>query len=227
MLKMCLSGCSFCVLLWHSILFPEDAKYRMQGIIPFNKCVCDFYQIQAVCSVFVDMKDHQMVQSAVRSGRTEVRFYLLHGRKWSLADCISSKHDKDNFCQHNDLGHVFVVALNDCTNSTSFFALSIVDSGKYLRVSSCVFNSSPLKSSLHNWRTWPKSSAKSFPRRERKKNSCIFLNTIQSVCSNWSLNGVVQWVKINWPVHVFWRLWEVVCPNCTKKKAGWVFLLAT
>ena len=42
--------------------------------------------IQAVCSVFADMKDHQMVQSAVRSGRTEVRFYPLHGRKWSLTD---------------------------------------------------------------------------------------------------------------------------------------------
>ena len=38
---------------------------------------------------------------------------------------------------------VFVVALNDCTNSTSSFTLSIGDSGKYLRVSSCAFNSSP------------------------------------------------------------------------------------
>ena len=37
---------------------------------------------------------------------------------------------------------VFFVAFNDCTNCTSFFALSIVDSGKYLRVSSCAFNSS-------------------------------------------------------------------------------------
>ena len=78
---------------------------------------------------------------------------------------------------------VFVVALNDCTNSTSSFTLSIVDSGKYLRVSSCAFNSSPLKSSLYNWRTSPKGSSKSSPRRERKNNSCIFLNTIQSVCS--------------------------------------------
>ena len=86
MLKMCLSGCSFRALIWQSILFPEDAKYWMPGIIPFNKCVCDFYHIQAVCSVFVDMKDHQMVQSAVRSGRTEVRFYPLHGRKWSLTE---------------------------------------------------------------------------------------------------------------------------------------------
>ena len=77
----------------------------------------------------------------------------------------------------------FVVALNDCTNSTSSFTLSIVDSGKYLRVSSCAFNSSPLKSSLYNWRTSPKGSSKSSPRRERKNNSCIFLNTIQSVCS--------------------------------------------
>ena len=48
---------------------------------------------------------------------------------------------------------LFVVAFNDCTNSTSSFTLSIVDSGKYLRVSSCAFNSSPLKSSLYNWRT--------------------------------------------------------------------------
>ena len=78
---------------------------------------------------------------------------------------------------------LFVVALNDCTNSTSSFTLSIVDSGKYLRVSSCAFNSSPLKSSLYNWRTSPKGSSKSSPRRERKNNSCIFLNTIQSVCS--------------------------------------------
>ena len=78
---------------------------------------------------------------------------------------------------------VFVVALNDCTNSTSSFTLSIVDSGKYLRVSSCAFNSSSLKSSLYNWRTSPKGSSKSSPRRERKNNSCIFLNTIQSVCS--------------------------------------------
>ena len=105
MLKMCLSGCSFRALIWQSILFPEDAKYWMPGIIPFNKCVCDFYHIQAVCSVFVDMKDHQMVQSAVRSGRTEVRSYPFHGRKWSLTDCISSRHDKENFCQHNDLGY--------------------------------------------------------------------------------------------------------------------------
>ena len=105
MLKMCLSGCSFCALLWHSILFPEDAKYWMPRIIPVNKCVCDFYHIQAVCSVFVDMKDHQMVQSAVRSGRMEIRFYPLHRRKWSPNDCISSRHDKENFCLHNDLGY--------------------------------------------------------------------------------------------------------------------------
>ena len=77
----------------------------------------------------------------------------------------------------------FVVALNDCTNSTSSFTLSIVDSGKYLRVSSCAFNSSPLKSSLYNWKTSPKGSSKSSPSRERKNNSCIFLNAIQSVCS--------------------------------------------
>ena len=86
MLKMCFSGCSFCALLWHSILFPKDAKYWMPRIILFNKCVCNFYHIQAASSVFVDMKDHQMVQSAVRSGRTDVRFYPLHGRKWSLTD---------------------------------------------------------------------------------------------------------------------------------------------
>ena len=86
MLKMCLSGCSFCALLWHSILFPDDAKYWMPGIIPFNKCVCDFYHIQAVCSVLLDMKDYQMVYLAVSRGRTEVRFYPLHGRKWSLTD---------------------------------------------------------------------------------------------------------------------------------------------
>ena len=78
---------------------------------------------------------------------------------------------------------VFFVALNDCKNSTSYFKLSIIDSGKYLRVSSGAFNLSPLKSSLHNWRTSPKGSSKSSPRRERKNNSCIFLNAIQSVCS--------------------------------------------
>ena len=38
---------------------------------------------------------------------------------------------------------VFVVVLNDCTNSTSSFALSAVDSGKYLTVSSCAFNCPP------------------------------------------------------------------------------------
>ena len=103
MLKMTLSGCSFCALLWHSI--PEEAKFWMLGIIPFNKCVCDFYHIQPVCSVFVDMEDHQMVQSAVRNGWTEVPFYPRHGRKWSLSDCISSRHDKENFCLHNDLGN--------------------------------------------------------------------------------------------------------------------------
>ena len=42
-----------------------------------------------------------------------------------------------------------------------------------------------------------------------------------------SLNSVIQCIKINWPVHVFWQLWEVVCPNCTKRKANWVFSLAT
>ena len=76
---------------------------------------------------------------------------------------------------------VFVVALNDCINSTSSFTLSIVDSEKYLRVSSCAFNLSPLKPSLYNWRTSLKGSSKSSPRGERKSNSCIFLNTIQSV----------------------------------------------
>ena len=101
-----------------------------------------------------------------------------------MAENDRSLTDKGTFCQHNDLRHkVFVVALNDCTNSTSSFTLSIVDSGKYLRVSSCAFNSSTLKSSLCNWRTSPKGSSKSSPRRERKNNSCIFLNTIQSVCS--------------------------------------------
>ena len=101
-----------------------------------------------------------------------------------MAENDRSLTDKENSCQHNDLGtKVFVVALNDCINSTSSFTLSIVDSEKYLRVSSCAFNLSPLKSSLYNWRTSPKGSSKSSPRRERKNNSCIFLNTIQSVCS--------------------------------------------
>ena len=181
---MCLSGCSFCASLWHSILFPEDTKYWMPGIIPFYKCVCDFYHIQAVCSVFVGMKDHQMVQSAFRSGRTEVRFYSLHGRKWSLTDCICRSMTRRIFTSTITWGtKVFVVALNDCINSSSSFTLSIVDSGKYLRVSTCAFNSSPLKSSLCNWRTSHKGSSKSSPRRERKNNSCIFLNAIQSVCS--------------------------------------------
>ena len=137
MLKMCLSGCSFCALLWYSILFPEDAKYWMPGIIPFNKCVCDFYHIQAVCSVFVDMKDHQMVQSAAKM--VERRYVLT---------CFMVENDRSLtalavgiFASTVTWGtKVFVVALNDCTNSTSSFALSIVDSGKYLRVSSCVFN---------------------------------------------------------------------------------------
>ena len=53
---------------------------------------------------------------------------------------------------------LFIVAFNNCTNSTSFFTLSIVDSGKYLSISSCAFNSSPLKSSLCNWRSSPKGS---------------------------------------------------------------------
>ena len=141
MLKICLSGCSFCVLLSHSNLFPKDAKYWMPRIIRFNKCVCDFYHIQAVSSVFVDMKDNQMVQLAVKSARTEVRFDPLHGRKWLLTDCISSRHDKENFPSIMTWDtKVFILAVNDCTNSTSSFALSIVDSGKCLRVSSCAFN---------------------------------------------------------------------------------------
>ena len=78
---------------------------------------------------------------------------------------------------------VFFVALNDCTNSTSSFKLSIIDSGRYLRVFSCAFNLSPLKSSLYNWSTSPKGSSKSSPRREHENNFCIFLNTIQSICS--------------------------------------------
>ena len=100
MLKMCFSGCSFCALLWHSILFPKDAKYWMPRIILFNKCVCNFYHIQAASSVFVDMKDHQMFQSAVRSGRTEVRFFSHF-----MAENDRSLTDKENFCQHNDLDH--------------------------------------------------------------------------------------------------------------------------
>ena len=116
-LKMCFSGSSFCALLWHSILFPKDAKYWMPRIIPFNKCARSFYHIQAASSVFVDMKDHQMVQSAVRSGRTDVRFYPLHGRKWSLTDW------QGEFFANTMtwITKVFVVALNDCTNSTSSF----------------------------------------------------------------------------------------------------------
>ena len=137
MLKMCLNGCSFCALLWHSIHFPEDAKYWMLRIIPFNKCVCDFCHIQAVCSVFVDMKDHQMVQSAAKM--VERRYFLT---------CFMVENDRSLtalavgiFASTVTWGtKVFVVALNDCTNSTSSFALSIVDSEKYLRVSSCVFN---------------------------------------------------------------------------------------
>ena len=137
MLKMCLSGCSFRALIWQSILFPEDAKYWMPGIIPFNKCVCDFYHIQAVCSVFVDMKDHQMVQSAAKM--VERRYVLT---------CFMVENDRSLtalavgiFASTVTWGtKVFVVALNDCTNSTSSFALSIVDSEKYLRVSSCAFN---------------------------------------------------------------------------------------
>ena len=134
---MCLNGCSFCALLWHSIHFPEDAKYWMLRIIPFNKCVCDFCHIQAVCSVFVDMKDHQMVQSAAKM--VERRYVLT---------CFMVENDRSLtalavgiFASTVTWGtKVFVVALNDCTNSTSSFALSIVDSEKYLRVSSCVFN---------------------------------------------------------------------------------------
>ena len=100
-------------------------QMRLQ-LLPYSSCL--------LC--FVDMKDYQMVQSAVRSGRMVVRFYLLHGKKWSLTDCFSSRHDKENFFRHNDLGtKVFVVALNNCKNSTSSFALS-----KYLRASICAFN---------------------------------------------------------------------------------------
>ena len=124
-------------LAYHSILFSEDAKYWMPGIIPFNKYVCDFYHIQAVCSVFVDMKDHQMVQSAAKM--VERRYVLT---------CFMVENDRSLtalavgiFASTVTWGtKVFVVALNDCTNSTSSFALSIVDSEKYLRVSSCVFN---------------------------------------------------------------------------------------
>ena len=184
MLKMCLSGCSFCTLLWHSILFPEDTKYWMPGIILFNKSVCDFYHILAVWSVFVDMKYHQMVQSAVRIGRWRYVFtHFMAENDRSLTALVAGMTRRIFASTMTwDTKH-FVVALNDCTNSTSSFTLSIVDSGKYLRVSSCAFNSSPLKSSLYNWRTSPKGSSKSSPRRERKNNSCIFLNAIQSVCS--------------------------------------------
>ena len=132
MLKMCLNWCLFCALLLHSILFPEDAKYWMPGIIPFNKCVCDFYHIQGVCSVFVDMKDHQMVLSAVRGGRTEVRFYPFHDRKWSPTDCISSWHDKENFCHHNDLGHK---SLRCCTLLHKFH--------QFFQIANCWFRKVP------------------------------------------------------------------------------------
>ena len=38
-------------LACHFILFPDDAKYWMPGIIPFNKCVCNFHHIRVVSSV--------------------------------------------------------------------------------------------------------------------------------------------------------------------------------
>ena len=144
MLKMCLSGCSFCALLWHSILFPEDAKYWMPGIIPFNKCVCDCSHIQAVCSV----KWFSWQSEVVERRYTFTRFMAESDR--SLTALVAGM-TRRIFASITTSGtKVFVVALNDCTNSTSSTALSFVDSGKYLRVSSYTFNSSPLKSSLYN-----------------------------------------------------------------------------
>ena len=139
---MSLRDCSFCALLWHSILFPEDAKYWMPGIIPLSKCICDFCHIQAVCSVF--SRQSEVVE------RRYVFTRVMAENDHSLTALVAGM-TKRIFASTMTWGtKLFVVALNDCRNSTSSFTLLIVDSGKYLRVYSCAFNSSPLKSSLYN-----------------------------------------------------------------------------
>ena len=183
MLKMCLNGCSFCALLLHSILFPEDAKYWMPGIIPFNKCVATSTIFKlSVLSLWTwrTIKWFCRQSEVVERRYAFTRFMVENDR--SLTAFVAGM-TRRIFGSTMTWGTKVVVVALYCTNSTSSFRLPIVDSGKYLKVSSCAFNLSPLKWSLYNWRTSPKGSSKSFRRRERKNSSCIFLNTIQSICS--------------------------------------------
>ena len=99
MLKMCLSGCSFCALLWRYILFPEDVKYWLSGIIPFNKHVFDFYQIQAVCSVLWTWRTIKWFSRQSEMVERKYAFTRF------MAENDFSLNDKENFFQHNDLGH--------------------------------------------------------------------------------------------------------------------------
>ena len=179
MLKMCLSGCSFCALLWHSILFPEDAKYWMPGIIPFNKCVCDFCHIQAVCSVFVDMKDHQMVQSAVRSGRTEVRFYPLHGRKWFLTEWQGEFFPAQWLgAQKSSLLHLMIAQAPPVLSHCQLLIQESTWESPAAPSTSLPWSYIYATEGLH-----PRVPQSPLLVREDKNNSCIFLNTMQSVCS--------------------------------------------
>ena len=165
--------------------FPRRCKILDAGNHSVQQMCLQLLSYSRCLFCFVDMKDHQMVQSAVRSDRTVVRFYPLHGRKWSLTDCFSSRLDKEHFFRHNDLG-----------TKSSLLHLAIAQTPPVLSHCQSTWeppaapSTSPLWSNFkYNWRTSPKCSSNSSPCRECKNNSCIFLNMIQSVCLDRNLTA--------------------------------------
>ena len=127
----------------------------------------------------VDMKDHQMVQSAVRNGRTEVRFYPLHGRKWFLTEWQGEFFPAQWLgAQKSSLLHLMIAqappVLSHCQ----------------LLIQESTWESPAAPSTRPPWShlyttegLHPRVPQSPLLVREGKNNSCIFFNTIQSVCS--------------------------------------------
>ena len=133
MLKMCLSGCSFCALLATLSFSPTTQNTGCRE--PFRST--NAFTTSTIFKLSVLFCGHEGPSiGSVGSEKWQNGGMFLPASWYVFTRFFSSRHDKENFFRHNGLGtKVFVVALNNCTNSTSSFALS-----KYLRASSCAFN---------------------------------------------------------------------------------------
>ena len=48
-------------------------------VTPLDKGIAELVDVQKICLFFVDSQDHQMVQSLLRHGTSEVRLQSAHG----------------------------------------------------------------------------------------------------------------------------------------------------